>query len=351
MGTQDDRDALLTRWRLMFMGGRVSDVLAEVNVRLAETDQQVRPFLLRWQASAYNHLGHYAAAMESARTALEINAAHDDLNTTALIYAAIGTAYTGMGRHDEAVANFEIAEHLLRELGDEWALSSVLINLAVCELSRRSNDTAIGLLDDASACKPVSETDLKEEPYRTAVIRINRSSAFFQSARTGESIDELLRAREEIAQVGNLMLLGTVEYNLAKTYQRLHLYSSMLEAADSAAQKYGHAGNVLGVRKARAVAAAALANLGKRQQAYDLATKLLSAARDEEIEEVRFELEDVAKEFRYNGWGKIPGLSARRHGQVSDRVSAILDRLSELMDQNYAGDGYSESEELLAELE
>ena len=351
MDTQSDRDALLIRWRLMFIGGRVSDVLAEANVRLAESDQDERPFLLRWQASAYNHLGHYGAAMESARTALEIDAAHDDLKTTALIYAAIGTAYTGISRHDEAVANFEIAEHLLRELGDEWTLSSVLINHAVCELSRRSNDTGIGLLDDAAACKPVSDTDLKEEPYRTAVIRINRSNAFFQSARTGESIDELLRAREEIAQVGNLMLLGTVDYNLAKTYQRLHLYSSMLEAAESAAQKYGQAGNMLGARRARAVGAAALTNLGKRQQAYDLAAELLSAAQDEEIEEVRFELEDVAMAFKYNGWGEIPGLSGKRYGQVPDRVSAILDRLSELMDQNYAGDGYSESEDLLAELE
>ena len=197
----------------------------------------------------------------------------------------------------------------------------------------------------------MSGTDLKEEPYRVAVIRINRSIAFLQSARTREAIDELLRAREGILQVGNLMLLGTVDYNLARTYQRLHLYSSMLEAAASAAQNYGETGNVLGVRRARAMAATALAGLGKRQQAHDLATELLSAARDDEIEEVRAELADVAGAFRYHGWGEISGVPARRYGRVSDQVAAILGRLSELTDQNYAGSGYSESEDLLAQLE
>ena len=88
---------------LTFTGGRVSDVLAEVNVRLAEADPTEHRFLLRWQAVAHNHLGHYIAAMESARTALEINVADDDLDTTALIYASIGTAYSGIGRHDEAL--------------------------------------------------------------------------------------------------------------------------------------------------------------------------------------------------------------------------------------------------------
>lgn len=351
MAAQDDKEAFVSRWRLMLVAGQVSDVLAEVNARLAEADPSDRSFLLRWQATARNHLGEHLGALESARKALEIDTVTAELDTVALIYANIGTAYAATGRHDEAVASFEIAEGLLRELGDEWMLGAVLVNHAVCEISRHSNDTGIAMLDDASICKPKSDTDLKEAPYRATAIRVNRSIAFYQSARTKESVDELLRAREEALRVGNLMLLGSVDFNLARTYERLDFFSSMLEAAESATQMYVEAGNARGVRRARALVAAALANLGKRQQAQDLVDELLSAARDEEIEEVQAELANVALAFRYHGWGEIFDAPAGGYGAPPDRKSAILNRLSELMDQNYAGDAYSESEDLLAQLE
>jgi len=351
MDKQDDHDAFSTRWRLMLIDGHLPNILTEVNAQLVDATPSDRPFLLRWQATARNHLGEHIAAMESARLALEIGTGDADPQTAALIYANIGTAYLGLGKHDKAVASFEMAELLLRELGDEWMLGAVLVNHAACEISRHSNNAGIALLDEAAICQPMSKTDLKEQSYRAVTIRINRSIAFFQSARTKESVDELLRARQETFPTGNLKLLGSVDFNLARAYERLHLYSSMLEAAESAAQMHHKTGNIRGARQARALVAAALANLGKRQRAKDLVDELLSSAQDDEIEEVRANLASVAWTFRYHGWGDISGIPAGRYGGMPDQKVAIFDRLQELRDQNYAGDAYSESEDLLAQLE
>src|SRR5690348_14845490 len=109
------REMLRTQWRLMLVGGHVSDILIDVNARLQEAQPVIRPFLLCWQATAYNHLGRFAAAVEAARDALQEDTSNSDQKTIAQIYANIGIAHHGVGMHDAEAANFEIAERILRE--------------------------------------------------------------------------------------------------------------------------------------------------------------------------------------------------------------------------------------------
>jgi tetratricopeptide (TPR) repeat protein len=346
------QDALRTRWRSMMNTGRALDVLAEIEAQLDVDSLNDCAFLLCWQATAYNHLGTHAKALESAQKALQTSVNIDDPRTTALIHANIGIASQYHGAPiDNALNSFEIAERILRELGDEWTLGAVFINHAVYELSRGAIGSGLALLEKASSCSPVSEAEREEEPNRALTIRINRSAALFASGKTKESIEELLQARQAVLQAGNPLLLGIVDFNLSGTYERLQLYGSMIEAAESAADNYVKAGSASGTRRARAMVAAGLAYLGKQQQAQDLVDELLSAADGEETEQVLADLSVVAEAFRKQGFGDIYNLQERPYGMLTEQVSAILNRLQVLKDQNYAGAAYAESEDLLSQLD
>jgi hypothetical protein len=172
---QEAQDALNTRWQSMLTAGRVSDVLAEVAAQLDVDGLRDSAFLLCWQATAYNHLGSHAKALESAQRALQASANIDDPRTAALIHANIGMAsqYGGSHEIDNALNSFEIAERTLRRLGDEWTLGAVFVNHAVYELSRGAIERGLVLLEKASSCSPVSEAERKEEPHRATIIRVN----------------------------------------------------------------------------------------------------------------------------------------------------------------------------------
>ena len=344
---QEEQDALRTRWRSMMNVGHVLNVLTEVEAQLDVGDLRDSAFLLCWQATAYNQLGTHAKALESAQKALQARVNTDDPRTTALIHAAIGMA----SKTDNALNNFEIAERILHELGDEWTLGAVLINHAVYEFSRGAIDGGLALLEKASSYSPGSEAEREEEPHRKTIIRINRSAALFVSGKTKESIEELLLARQAVQQAGNPLLLGIVNFNLSGTYERLQLYGSMIEAAESAVESYVEAGSASGARRARALVAAGLAYLGRRQQAQDLVDELLSAADAEETEQVEADLSVVAEAFRRQGFGDIYNLQEQPYGMLTEQMSAILNRLEELENQNYVGAAYAESEDLLSQLD
>lgn len=346
-GGQDPRDI---QWRLMMRRGQPLDVLAEVSVMLQDADPSARASLLRWQAEVQIQLGEYGHAMESAHHALEAVTDATDPKVTALIHATIGAACAATGRRDEAVANFLIAERLLREQGEEWALGAVFTNHAICELSRNAINKCLALLESASACMPQSENDRNEQPERLATIRINRSIGFVLSGRTREAVDELLEARKEILPTGNALLLGIVDFNLSDAYRISGLYGSMLEAAESAIRMYSAAGSQPFVRKAKGRAAAAFAYLGKWQQAQEIVDYLLSSASSDEMEQVHADLAFAARAFRRQGWGEIPGSPIGKFGKRSGKVPLILERLTQLRAQSYVGDAYTESEDLIARL-
>src|SRR5690348_12093249 len=142
----------------------------------------------------------------------------------------------------------------------------------------------------ASACSVVSEMDRIEEPYRMTTIRINRSAALVQFGRTEEAVRELLLARQGSLEMVDRTLLGHVDFNLALVYQRLNLYGSMFEAAESAAQSYTSAGQLSSARRAQAVMAAALAYLGKKKLAQELVDALISVTEDEDNEQLQKDL-------------------------------------------------------------
>lgn len=350
MGSQYDREVLSHRWRLLLVSGRVTEMLTEVNAVLPEAKEDDRAFFLCWHATANNHLSNYAEALGSASTALEASTSADR-KTVASIHTQIGSASIGTGSHDSAISHFKMAEQMLQEIGDNWALGAVLINHAVCERSRNANPESLALLERASSYLPVSETDKEEAPHRAWAIGINRSEALFLSGRTKEAVDALLAAREVALEAQNLVSLASVDLSLAQKYEWLHLYSSALEAAESATQLFGRAENTRGVRMSQLVAASALARLGKKAQAQSLIANLLSTARAEEIDEMRAALSKVIKAFREQGFGDPYDLRKFGHEAPASEFEVIGARLRELRNLKYAGAAYAESEELISRLE
>lgn len=349
----NEQEALRTRWRLMAMNGRVSDVLTEVNALLAQDESSDRAFLLNFQASVYIQLGSYEAALESASQALNVSDGSTDPQTLAFVHSNIATASAESGRNDAADASFEIAEQMLEELGDEWALGTVLMNHGVCEIRRGNSERGLALLARAASCRPASEAQKKEMPIRLAQIRLSRSLELNRRRKTRDAIIELLSARREAAQANEQLLVAKVDFNLALMYNQLELYSSALQAAESAAQIYeaAGAGSTRLAREAWAVAAMVLASLGKKDQARSLVDALLSGASDKEIEEIRGALLEIVKVFRQQDFGDPYDLDQFGHQVPSSEVDVITERLSQLRHQNYAGAAYAESEELISQLE
>src|SRR5215469_534342 len=230
------RSELSARWQRMIASGEFSVICDEVSARLKDTGQIDTAFLLNWQAVAYNQLGMHNEASRCAGSALS-NVGDDDHELIGRIYSNIAAAFLGLGKTDQALSAFETAEAILHELGSEWALSAVLINHATGEFARRNFAAGLALLDKAATCRPEPDTDQAQIALRNATVRVNRSSAFFELGQTQDSINELLAARQQVLALGDSSgtLSGTVDLNLATTYLRLHLYGSMLEAAESAA--------------------------------------------------------------------------------------------------------------------
>jgi tetratricopeptide (TPR) repeat protein len=345
---RSSRSELSARWQRMIASGELSTIRDEAGARLNDTGQIDTAFLLNWQAVAYNQLGMHNEASQCASIALS-NVGDDDHELIARIYSNIAAALLGLGKAEEALSAFETAEAILHELGSDWALSAVLINHATGEFARRNFAGGLALLDKAVNCSPEPDTDQAQIALRHATIRVNRSSALFQLGRTQDSINELLAARQQVLALGDSSgtLRGTVDLNLATTYLRLHLYGSMLEAAESAARAFTEFGHEPMKRRARYLVASAQAELGKYGSAQEIIDELLSTA--EEGSEEIVHLSKAADAFRRQQGIWQMGTETETEGESEAKI--ISKRLDELQDEGYAGPAYKESEILLARLD
>ena len=334
------RSELSTRWHRMIALGELSAIRDEAGTRLNAADQTDTAFLLNWLAVAYNQLGMHSEASRHANMAL-INVDNDDHELLARINSNIAVALLGLGKLDEALSAFDTAEAMLHKLGNEWALGTVLVNHAGCEFARRNFAAGLALLDKAANCSPDSDIDQVQVAHRNTTIRVNRSNGLFELGRTQDSIDELLAARQEaLARGDSSALRGTVDFNLAITYSRLNLYGSMLEAAESAVKVFAEVGHEPMRRRALFQVASALAQLGKYEHAYKMVGELLSTAG-----------EDSERTFLYKAAEGFLGQQGTRQPEAGTESEIISKRLDELLDVEYAGPAYKESEILLARLE
>ena len=342
------RSELSARWQRMIASGELSVICDEVSARLKDAGQIDTAFLLNWQAVAYNQLGMHNEASRCASSALN-NVGDDDHELIGRIYSNIAAAFLGLGKTDQALSAFETAEAILHELGSEWALSAVLINHATGEFARRNFAAGLALLDKAANCRPEPDTDRAQIALRNATVKVNRSSALFELGQTQDSINELLAARQQVLALGDSSgtLRGTVDLNLATTYLRLHLYGSMLEAAESAASAFSEFGHEPMKRRALYLVASAQAQLGKYGQAQEIISGLLSTA-EEGSEEIAH-LSKAAQTFgRQQGIWQM-GPETETEEESERRI--ISKRLDELQDEGYAGPAHKESEILLARLD
>jgi tetratricopeptide (TPR) repeat protein len=348
------RDELNARWQMMIVSGELSALKEEIDTRIETVTEQIdSAFLLNWKAVACIQLGMHSEALQVAQAALASVGA-DDSELVAKIHSNIAAALSGLGKIEESLTFFSAAEALFRDLGNEWSLGAVLVNHAGSEFARGQFGAGLALLDEAKSCAPRSDIERAQAAHRYTVIKVNRSSGLFKLGRVKESIDELLATRQGLLASGNSALLGTVDFNLADTYLHLHLYGSMLEAAESAAKAFREAGHEPMRRRSRFLVASALAQLGKYGRALEIVNELLSTAEKGSPEAVQLRSAAQAFGSQQGVWQIRNEQGAQQTGGKTEKQlerEVISERLDGLLDQDFSGPAYEESEILLTRLE
>lgn len=133
----------------------------------------------------FEKLGAYREALHLYQMVIAKSESEDlpmDPGHRAALEVNLGVLYRNLGDPVTAVASFEAAADLFRELGDEASLSNALLNLA---LARHHN---------------LGELDAAEETYRRALELARRSGDRSEEVQDLFYLGELLRERDRLAE-------------------------------------------------------------------------------------------------------------------------------------------------------
>jgi tetratricopeptide (TPR) repeat protein len=231
-------------------------------------------------------LGHYQEALDAGQGVLDALAGAGELRVsptrrqhdmiTALVQQNLGICYEYMGRYEEALRAYGMAEERYRVLGETERVGEVLDNRGSVLLFLGRGNEALEARE--AAARVFTEAGLTL-PYARALVNIgeaHRHLANYQSSlATFERARQLYDDLDELTDKSLLML------DTASVYLDLNLYPESLAAYQRSNSLLNEAG--MAYDRARAlwgmgVALAASSNLGEAERALAEAAELFAAA-------------------------------------------------------------------------
>jgi tetratricopeptide (TPR) repeat protein len=236
-------------------------------------------------------LGHYQEALDTGREVIEALSGagefrgsptrpqHDMI--TALVQQNFGVCYEYMGRYEEALRAYSMAEERYRALGETERIGEVLDNRGAVLLYLGRGNEALEARE--AAARVFTEAGLTL-PYAKALVNIgeaHRQLANYQSSlATFEEARQLYDALDELTDKSLLML------DTASVYLDLNLYPEALAAYQRSNSLLNEAG--MAHDRARAlwgmgVTLAAISNFGAAERALAEAAQYFAAAGNDSL--------------------------------------------------------------------
>ena len=289
--------------------------------------------LHRLIARAFMADGDYAAAEESATTALQVSELAGDISGKARAVNTLASIHWTQGAHDEAQRLFIEARKIALEIGDAWVASMTASNLGVIATVRGDDRDAQRFYESALA--DARGAGLVDE----AIISLyNLGMLHLQVNRLDEADRVLAEAKEACTAVGDLSRLIRVELYIARLRIKQGEQHAAKAAWERATELARQTGDTFAQGDAEQIAGLIARADGevKRSEAHFLRAETIGTDRKDLILQAETARE-LAELYRWNGRNKdtlqrlnqahrlFLQLRARRELADVDRRTALLE--------------------------
>ncbi len=280
----------------------------------------------RAKMGALMYLGRYAQALEAARAAYIVFAAHRQHRLMAEVLANLGAIYHHLDRYWEALACFREAQRKLSRHGDSLARAHVELNLAIVQ-------ACLGQVEAARQGFECARTHYERLGLSLMVVQAeyNRASLELGLGNLYEALRLFVQAKTAAQTLGERTIPPLCDLDLAEVYLHLNAFVEVVTSADSALRAFEAA--AMPAERARARLFRGLGRLHLHQ--WDRAREDLEQARQEFSElgnEVSAALADfyLAELFRQQGmWHESESAAERAYAvfhrhRLGVKAAAVL---------------------------
>ena len=214
----------------------LTEASAVANVGRQTRDPKLEASAYHAMGRSYSLTGRYREALASNQRALDIeNASGATLQEKALELSELGIDYRHLGRFTDAVASYDSALKIGRQLGNPEGIARVEFNLATIRMATGESDEALTLLNDALA-----RMEQLGDVRGLAFIHGGLAELYMHAHAYKEARDHLTKAlainrlaKLPYGEVQNLEALGRVELAEGGAARAIPLLRDALTIADS----------------------------------------------------------------------------------------------------------------------
>lgn len=288
----------------------------------------------RTAADVLNRVGPAVALLRPSRSQ------HEQLLLQSAFRGARGLVLLTLRQETQSLPDFGSAARGYEKIGFGWQSTAALINLAIAEATVGDLQEALRRLNEVERQSEQLDLPAAWRSARRGNIGVNRAGFLQMTGDADGAVQALVDARPHVVDAGDLMTLGTLDFNLAKTYHELRRYGSALEAASSSAATYESIGALSGRNRSIAAVGAAMTKLDRVSEAERLLTELLSSASDHATPDERVWISEalvaLADAYRRTDRQKDAELAERAAQEIKyepiEEVRAIEELFIDVMD-------------------
>ncbi|CAN5452901.1 hypothetical protein BH09GEM1_BH09GEM1_43400 [soil metagenome] len=331
-----EMDAILGRGQVLERQGKREDARALYQATLLEpfaSEPAHTAHLHRLIARALLTDGDFAAAEESAKTALHVSEQAGDVSGKARAVNTLAAIHWTQGSHDEAQRLYLEARKIALDIGDARVASMTASNLGIIATVRGDDREAMRFYE--SALSDARSAGLVDEATNALV---NLGLLHMHMNCLGEADQALGEAKEACTAVGDLSLLLRVELHIARLRIRQgeqHAAKASWERATELANRTGDSGAQGEAEQIAGLIARADGEV-KKSEAHFLRAEAIGSDRKDLILQAET-AKELAELYRWNGRNKdtlqrlnqahrlFLQLQARRELADVDRRTALLE--------------------------
>ncbi len=331
-----EMDAILGRGQVLERQGKREDARALYQTTLLEpfaSEPAHTAHLHRLIARALLTDGDFAAAEESAKTALHVSEQAGDVSGKARAVNTLAAIHWTQGSHDEAQRLYLEARKIALDIGDARVASMTASNLGIIATVRGDDREAMRFYE--SALSDARSAGLVDEATNALV---NLGLLHMHMNCLGEADQALGEAKEACTAVGDLSLLLRVELHIARLRIRQgeqHAAKASWERATELANRTGDSGAQGEAEQIAGLIARADGEV-KKSEAHFLRAEAIGSDRKDLILQAET-AKELAELYRWNGRNKdtlqrlnqahrlFLQLQARRELADVDRRTALLE--------------------------